>query len=281
MSRRYAMGLFETALLSGLRRTLSGVSGLLLIALSTLAQGAEPLRIAVAANFQGTLQQLTTRYGDRDGQRFLVSSGASGALYAQIHQAAPFDLFFSADADRPERLVAEGLALADSRFTYAVGVPVLWSIDEDRVDDQGDVLKTGAFRHLTIADPRTAPYGAAAREVMESLGIWEDLNQQRRLVRAQSIGQAYGQVASGAAPLGFVALSQIRAADGTIAGSHWIPPAQSYTPIVQQAVILRRAEQNPQTLAVARAFMDWLASDEARAVIVAAGYGTAESLHLD
>lgn len=233
---------------------------------------AEPLRIAVAANFNGSLQQLTAMYQQQHDQTFLISAGSSGALYAQIQQAAPFHLFFSADAQRPTQLVAEQLALAESQFTYAVGVPILWSTDKNLIDEQASVLKTTSFKHLSIAEPRNAPYGAAAQQIMQNLGVWQKLNDQKKLVRAQSIGQAYSQVASGAAPLGFVALAQIINADGSITGSYWQAPATMYEPIVQQAVILKHAEQDPQVLAAARKFMHWLQTPDAIAVIQAAGY---------
>ncbi|MHA7880964.1 MAG: molybdate ABC transporter substrate-binding protein [Saccharospirillum sp.] len=247
--------------------------GLTVVLLAGTLQAAEPIRIAVAANFNGTLQKLTALYESQFDQAFIVSAGSSGALFAQIQQAAPFDVFFSADAARPQRLVADGLALDDSRMTYALGVPVLWSPDPDQVDDQGRVLLTGEFRHLSLAEPRNAPYGVAAQEVLTALGVWESLADERRLVRAQSIGQAYSQVASGAAPMGFVALAQVMGEDGSVPGSFWIPPDDYYSPIVQQAVILTNAGQEPQRLAAARAFMTWMRSDVASALIESAGYG--------
>lgn len=243
-----------------------------LVLFSNVIWAAEPLRIAVAANFNGTLQKLTAQYEQQNGQGFLISAGSSGALYAQIQQAAPFHLFFSADAQRPTQLVAEQLAIADSRFTYALGVPVLWSTDKNLIDEQASILKTAAFRHLSIAEPRNAPYGTAAQQIMEKLGVWQQLDHDKKLVRAQSIGQAYSQVASGAAPLGFVALAQIINDDGSITGSYWQAPATMYEPIVQQAVILTRTEQQPEMLVAAQAFMQWLQTAEAIAVIQAAGY---------
>lgn len=252
------------------------VAALLLILGAAPVKAAEPLSVAVAANFHGTLEELAARYEAEHGQRLRLSANSSGALYTQIRRGAPFVLFFSADAERPERLVAEGLALADSRFTYAHGVPVLWSARVGVVDAEAEVLREGDFRHLALAEPRNAPYGAVARQVLEALGLWEELAGERRLTRAGSIGQAYSQVASGAAPLGFVALSQVRREDGTIPGSHWFPPAELHEPVRQEAVILSRAEADPRTLEAARAFMAWLRGDEARAVIAAAGYTVEE-----
>ncbi|MCS4309190.1 molybdate transport system substrate-binding protein [Rheinheimera pacifica] len=240
---------------------------------SIAINAAEPIRIAVAANFNGTLQKLTAKYEQEYGQAFVISAGSSGALYAQIQQAAPFDVFFSADAMRAERLVAENLAIDSSRFTYAVGVPVLWSGDAHLIDNKAEVLRGDAFRHLSIAEPRNAPYGMAAQQILEKLGLWQQLNTEKRLIRAQSIGQAYSQVASGAAPLGFVALAQVIDENGTVPGSYWLAPAEMYQPIVQQAVILHYAERDAATLAAARSFMTWLQSDAAIAIIRQAGYG--------
>lgn len=247
-----------------------GLHGLLLAILLGVPQPlpAQELRVAVATNFLGTLQTLVSRYEQETGTEVRLSAGASGALYAQIANGAPFDVFFSADEARPRRLVDESLAVADSRFTYAVGVPVLWSAEPGVVDETGKVLHDDGFRHLALADPRHAPYGAAAQQIMQEIDVWDRLNRERRLVRAQSIGQAYSQVASGAAELGFVALAQVQGADGEIPGSHWIPPAGMYEPIVQQAVVLVRADQ-----AAAAHFLAWIRSDEASAVIRAAGYG--------
>ncbi|MBK1673661.1 molybdate ABC transporter substrate-binding protein [Ectothiorhodospira shaposhnikovii] len=233
----------------------------------TTASAAE-LRAAVAANFLGTLQTLTAAYEAETGHKINLSAGASGALYAQVVNGAPFDLFFSADTLRAETLVADGLALEDSRFTYAVGVPVLWSSREGYLNDPETLLRSGSYRFLSIADPRNAPYGVAARQILTGMGIWESLDRAGRLVRAQSIGQAYSQIASGAAELGFVALAQVKADDGTIPGSHWIPPAEWFDPIEQQAVILKRAVD----MEVARDFMAWIRSPEAVRVIEAAGY---------
>ncbi|MFP4080020.1 MAG: molybdate ABC transporter substrate-binding protein [Ectothiorhodospira sp.] len=239
----------------------------LLLLLPPLATATE-LRIATAANFLGTLQDLTARYEQQTGQRFRISSGSSGALYAQITHGAPFDLFFSADVLRARTLVDDDLAHEDSRFTYAEGVPVLWSSREDWLEDPEAVLTEGAYRSLSIPNPRNAPYGVAAQQILETLEVWDRLNEEGRLVRAQTITQVYAQTASGAAELGFVALSQIQDESGDIPGSHWIPPAEWFDPIEQQAVILKRAGD----LERARDFMDWMRGEEAAGIIEAAGY---------
>lgn len=234
----------------------------------TKAASATELRVAVTANFFGTLQQLAAMYREETGHRLALSSGASGALYTQIVNGAPFDLFFSADVLRPERLANEGRGVPESRFTYAIGRPVLWSARDGFVDDAGEILKSDGFRFLAIAEPRTAPYGVAAQQILTYLGVWDRLDSGGQLVRAQNMGQAYQQVASGAAELGFVALAQVRDADGNVPGSHWIPPAHLYDPVVQQAIILQRASN----MQAAQDFMAWIRGPEAVQVIEAAGY---------
>lgn len=241
--------------------------GLLLCGLSSVAMAAE-LRVAVAANFLGTLQQLAALYEEETGDRVTPSAGSSGALYAQIVNGAPFDLFFSADAARPAALVGEGLADPASRFTYALGVPVLWSAAVMDMSDPRALLAGDSFRFLALADPRNAPYGVAAQQILARFELWGALDRDSRLVRGQSIGQTYSQIASGAAELGFVALAQVQDADGRIAGSHWIPPAELYDPITQDVVMLTGA-RDPDA---ARRFLDWIRSDRAIGIITAAGY---------
>lgn len=231
---------------------------------------AAEVRVAVAANFLGTLQTLASTYEARTGHPIAISSGSSGALYAQISNGAPFDVFFSADIARAQALVDNGLAVADSRYTYALGVPVLWSSQSDYLSDPEARLRNGRYRFLSIPDPRNAPYGVASQQILTQVGVWDTLNQAGRLVRAQTITQVYTQVASGAAELGFVALAQVQAEDGTIPGSYWIPPPEWFDPIEQQVVLLKRASDSE----VAQDFIAWVRGDEARQLIEAAGYRT-------
>lgn len=240
---------------------------LIALVLPVMTQAGE-LRVAVAANFLGSMEQLAAEFEEQTDHQVIISSGSSGAFYAQIVNDAPFDVFFSADTQRPEALVNEGLAVDESRFTYAIGVPVLWSTHADLVDDQGEVLSSGDYRYLAVADPQNAPYGLAAQQVLTELGLWEELTSQQRVVQAQTIGQAHSQIASGAAELGFVALAQVIQEDGDIPGSHWIPPAEYHDPIVQQAVILNTAQDQ----ALAEEFMAWIQGPRAIEVIEAAGY---------
>jgi molybdate transport system substrate-binding protein len=239
-----------------------------LVLLASAPATATELRIAVAANFTATLERLAEVYGPENGVRFAISSGSSGKHFAQIRQGAPFDIFFSADDRRTADLVASGHAVADSRFVYAEGVLALWSPDPGFIpDDATAFLKSGDYRHLAIANPRVAPYGAAAEAVMKTHGIEPG---QGRLVTGQSIGQAFSFVTTGNAEMGFVALSQVITHERQHGGgSRWIPGPESYPPIVQEGVLLATA-RDP---VAARAFLDWIrTSGAAHAVVEADGY---------
>ncbi|KGK41242.1 hypothetical protein LH51_16245 [Nitrincola sp. A-D6] len=229
---------------------------------------ANELRVAVAANFLGTLNQLAPLYEAHSGQTLLISSGSTGRHYAQIHNGAPFDIFLSADVARPELLVEEGLALADSRFTYARGVLVLWSDQDDLLLQGGEFLHSEALQHLALVNPRTAPYGAAGVEVMQLLGVYERL-QAGHIAQAENLTQAMQYITSGTAQAGFLALSQVVEVDGSVRGNAWLPDSDSYASLEQQAVVLSASPQ-PEA---GQAFLDWLKTDEARALIQAAGYG--------
>ncbi len=244
-----------------LRRSL-GLS-LILALMAPAAAWAADVSVAVAANFTEPAKVLAARFKARTGHEAMLTYGASGQFYAQIANGAPFQIFLSADRERPERAEAEGLAVAGSRFTYAVGQLALYSRTPGLVDSRGAVLRTGRFAKLAIADPKTAPYGLAAVETMRKLGVYETLKP--RLVQGTSITQAYQFVDTGAAELGFVALSQVAAVKG---GSRWIVPAADHTPIDQQAVLLKTGAANP----AARAFMSFLKSGEAKAIIRRYGY---------
>ncbi|NDY96495.1 molybdate ABC transporter substrate-binding protein [Wenzhouxiangella limi] len=240
----------------------------LLLLLATSPATAAELRVAVAANFNATLERLAEAYGPTHEVAFSISSGSSGKHFAQIRQGAPFDLFFSADDRRSADLVASGHAVADSRFVYAEGLLALWSPDPERIPEDAVAFlnKTDAPR-IAIANPRVAPYGAAAEAVMASYGITPDPG---RLVTGQSIGQAFNFVTTGNTEVGFVALSQLITHERQYGpGSRWIPAAESYPPIVQEAVLLRAARDRQG----ARAFLDWVRESEAaRAIIQSDGY---------
>jgi molybdate transport system substrate-binding protein len=219
--------------------------------------------VAVAANFAEPAKAIAARFKARTGHEAVLSFGASGQFYAQIANGAPFEVFLSADRERPEKAEADRLAVAGSRFTYAVGRLVLYSKTPGLVDGKGAVLASARFRKLAIADPKTAPYGVAAVETLKKLRLYDAL--QPRLVQGTSITQAYQFVDTGAAELGFVALSQVVTVKG---GSRWVVPAADHAPIDQQAVLLKTGANS----AAARAFLAFLRGPEARAIIRSYGY---------
>ena len=233
-------------------------------ALSCGQSFAAEIRIAVASNFSRPMQELAAKFEKEGGHKVTLAFGSSGKHYAQIRNGAPFDAFFAADRERPELLEREGLAISGSRCTYAVGRLVLWSPKADFVDAEGKVLEQGGFNHIAIANPKLAPYGAAAGEVLRQRGLWDSL--QDKLVRGENIGQAYQFVHSGNAELGFVAYSQVIQPGGDAAGSIWEIPQSLYAPIEQQAVLLKDS-------AAAREFATFLKSDAARKIITEYGYG--------
>lgn len=246
------------------RTVLAGLS--VSLALAAACAGpteAAETRVAVAANFAEPAREIAARFEAATGHKAVLSFGASGQFFAQITNGAPFDIFLSADAERPIRAEADGLSVRGSRFTYATGRLVLWSRAPGLVDGGGAILARGGFAKLAIADPKTAPYGLAAVETLRRLGLSERLSP--RLVTGTSITQAYQFTDTGAAELGFVALSQVV---GHNRGSRWIVPASHHSPIDQQAVLLKRAADN----AAARAFMVFLKGPEARAIIRRYGY---------
>lgn len=237
--------------------------GLALLPSFVTPAAAERITVAAAVNVQAPLERIAELFEQETGHRLVLSLGATGKHYAQIKRGAPFEVFLAADAERPRLLEQSGSAVAGSRFTYAIGRLALWSPQAGRVDAEGAVLMRGEFRHLAIANPRLAPYGAAARAVLQARGVWEAV--QAKLVLGESIGQAYQFVGSGNAELGFVALSQIKQPAGKITGSAWIVPQELHPPIEQQAVLVRDTP-------AARAFWQFLQSPPARAVFHDYGY---------
>lgn len=238
-----------------------------LLAAAPLA-GADTVSVAVAANFADALRQLEPRFEQASGHELRISSASTGILYAQILHGAPYDVFLAADRARPERLIEAGLAEASSAFVYARGRLVLWSARPDLVDSGPETLRSDAFEHLALANPRTAPYGAAAMQVLERLGLAQALA--GRLVTGESVAQAWHFVVSGNAELGFVALSQPIAAGRLAGGSYWIVPAELYAPLEQMAVLLGRGAEK----GAARAFIAFLGSDQGVATIEALGYAS-------
>lgn len=247
---------------STIRRLLTLTAAL---ACSALAH-AEVVQVAVAANFTAPAKALAEILAKTTGHEAQLSFGPTGGFYTQIKNGAPFDVFLAADDERPARLEKEGDTVPGTRFTYATGKLVLWSSKPDMVDDQGAVLKGGQFGKLAIANPKLAPYGAAAVQTMEKLGLTETL--QPKLVTGESIGQTYNFIATGNADLGFVAMAQVLEGGRLKGGSMWVVPAQYHEPIVQDAVLLKRGANNP----AARAWMELLRSERTRELIRSYGY---------
>lgn len=243
--------------------------GLTATVAAPLAQAAE-VRVAVAANFARPMERIAERFTAATGHTVALSVGSTGRLYSQIVAGAPFELLLAADAKTPERLVAEGHAQAAHRFTYAIGQLVLWSRDPARVDAEGRVLAADGWQRLAIANPKLAPYGAAAMAVLQARGLAERLAP--KLVTGDSIGQAFQFVATGNAELGFVALSQVQAPGQAMAGSAWRVPQALYPEIRQDVVLLRRGEAKP----AATALLQFLRDAEARALIAGYGYAVAD-----
>jgi molybdate transport system substrate-binding protein len=236
------------------------------LVLPVSGHGAET-RVAVAANFAAPMQALASAFAHDTGHRAQVVTGATGRLYAQIVNGAPFDVLLAADDRTPRKLVSDKLAVGDSEFTYALGTLVLWSANPSFVDAGGAVLRRGQFAHLAIANPRVAPYGVAATQALEALGLLTALRP--KIVEGEDVGQTATFVATGNAELGFVAFSQVSGPGHLPAGSHWIVPAKLYAPIRQDAVLLSRGSSNP----AARALCDYLRGQSAKALIRAYGYG--------
>lgn len=227
---------------------------------------ADEIFVAVAANFTAPMQQIAAAFEKDTGHKVLASYGSTGKFYAQIKNGAPFEVLLAADDATPARLIKENAAVAGSQSTYAIGKLVLWSAKPAVVDARGEVLKSAGFEHLAIANPRLAPYGAAAVQAMTSLGVYDAL--QPKIVTAESIAQSWQFVSSGNALLGFVAMSQVLKG-GKISGSVWIVPANLYSPIRQDAVMLEKGRGKP----AAQALLKYLKGDKAKAVIQSFGYG--------
>lgn len=234
--------------------------------LMAFAAYADEVQVAVAANFTTPMQQIAADFEKDTGHKAVLSFGATGKFYAQITNGAPFEVFLSADDETPAKLEKELLIAPHSRFTYAIGKLVLWSAKEAYVDGKGEVLKTGDFKHLSLANPKTAPYGAAAIETLNKLGALERI--ESRFVQGENIAQAHQFVATSNAELGFVALSQVYKDGKITSGSAWIVPTNLYAPIRQDAVVLAKGKNNRAATALA----DYLKSDKARAVIKSYGY---------
>jgi molybdate transport system substrate-binding protein len=244
---------------------------LLALAVALLAwpalAGADEFQVAVASNFTAPSQDVAAAFEQETGHKAVLSFGATGAFYAQIQNGAPFAVLLAADDATPAKLENEGFAKTGSRFTYAQGALALWSAKEGFVDGQGEVLKGSQYKHLAVADPKLAPYGAAAYELLKAWNLTEAL--EGRIVTGQNIGQTFQFAESGSAGLALIAWSQVCRNGKLSRGSAWLAPAELYSPIMQDAVILKSAENN----AAAQAFADYLkTSPKAKEIILSYGY---------
>ena len=240
----------------------AALAGVLSLMTSASAAAAET-RVAVAANFTAPAKAIAARFEARTGHKVVLSPGSSGQLYTQIFNGAPYEVFLSADVELPVKAEAQGLAVVGTRFTYATGRLVLWSKTPGRVDGQGAVLGLGNFTTLAVAAHKTAPYGRATMETLKKRGLYDTVKS--RIVTGASVTQAFQYVATGAAELGFVALSQVVDEKG---GSRWIVPSRDHSPIDQQAVLLKPGANSQ----AAKAFLQFLKSNEAKAIIRRYGY---------
>lgn len=235
------------------------------LVISATAQAGD-VQVAVAANFMAPAKQIAQHFERDTGHKARLSFGGTGKLYAQIANGAPFDVMLAGDDTTPARLEAEGAAVAGTCFTYATGRLVLWSARPGFVDDKGEVLRKGEFKHIAIANPRLAPYGAAAVETLTARRLLDAV--QARFVQGENIAQAHQFVATGNAELGFVALSQLMKNGKLGEGSAWVVPVALHQPILQDAVMLVRGGGKP----AAEAWFSYLKGDKAKAVIRSFGY---------
>jgi molybdate transport system substrate-binding protein len=245
---------------------------LTLAACSLLALGsarADEALVAVAANFAGAVEAIGKEFAKDTGHTLQVTTGATGKLYAQIGEGAPFTVLLSADSKIPAKLVEEGKAVSGTRFTYAVGKLTLWSSDPQRIgDDPKAALTSPETLHVAIANPDLAPYGVAAREALTAMGLWDTI--QPKIVMGENIGQTFSMVDSGAAEMGFVAASAVQVPGSEPKGSRYDISQAMFTPIKQDAVLLSAGEGN----AAAIAFLDYLKGEKAKSIIAPFGYGT-------
>ena len=242
------------------------IPALLCALLLALTAHADEVQVAVAANFTAPMKQIAAEFEKDTGHKAMLAFGATGKFYAQISNGAPFEVLLTADEETPARLEKELLAAPGTRFTYSIGKLVLWSAKEGYIDGQAEVLKKGDFKHLALANPKTAPYGAAALEAMKQLGVLERI--QPKIVQGENISQTHQFIATGNAELGFVALSQVFKDGKVTSGSAWIVPTKLYTPIRQDAVVLAKGRNNP----AATALVNYLKTDKVRALIKSYGY---------
>lgn len=249
-----------------MRHLLRSVGLVVGLAGGALSSFAAEVSVAVAANFSAPMQKIAQAFEQDTGHKAVLSFGSTGNFYAQIRNGAPFQILLAADNETPTRIEKEGLGVANTRFTYATGKLVLWSKQPGLVDDKGNVLRTGKFERLAIANPKLAPYGLAAMETLTKLGLLQSL--QPKFVQGENISQTYKFVATENAPLGFVALSQVFADGRLKEGSAWMVPATMHQPIQQDAVLLNAGKDNPAAVAL----LGYLRTEKIKTLIRSFGY---------
>ncbi len=237
-----------------------------LLLMSVLTVNAAEVLVAVAANFSAPAQKIATSFEQDTGHRAVISIGSTGKFYTQIRNGAPFHVFLAADDETPTRLAKEGQAVEGTQFTYAIGKLVLWSKQAQLVDDRGEILKKGNFAHIAIADPKLAPYGIAAMQVLSKMGLDKQLSP--KFVWGENISQTFLYVDSNATEVGFVALSQVLQEGRIGQGSVWIVPISMYESLKQNAVLLNTGKNNP----AAESFMKYLQTSKAQQIIKTYGY---------
>ncbi len=224
------------------------------------------VKVAVAANFLNTLHILAPVFEKNTGHHLLISAGSTGKLYAQLHNGAPYDVFLAADDKHPALLEKEGLVMPGRRITYAVGRLVVWSGRSMPSQEGAQIFQQSGIRHIAIANPATAPYGRAAYQALNTMGLWHILKP--RIVQGDDVGQVFQFVASANAQLGFLALAQVLNPKNTFSRDYWLVPEDLYDPIVQDMVLLKKAENN----SAAYAFVVFMQAAQARTLIQQAGY---------
>lgn len=254
-----------------MKKVLTAAIAGIILASGAASASAEEVRVAVAANFTAPVKDLQPAYEKATGDRLILSFGGTGAFYAQIKNGAPFDVLLAADAKTPKKAVEEGHGVAGSTFTYAVGRLVLWSSDANLVkDDVAAVLQSSAVKHVAVANAKLAPYGEAALQTLSALGLGKAV--EGKTVIGDNIGKTYQFVKTGNAEAGFIALSQCFKDGAFVSGSGYVIPQELYSPINQDAVLLKAGEKNEG----AKRFLKFLReSREAADVRTAYGYGTA------
>jgi molybdate transport system substrate-binding protein len=226
------------------------------------------IQAAVASNFYSPFKKIARQFEKETGHKVQIISGSTGKLYAQIMHGAPFELFLAADQRRPKLLEKNGNAVSGTRFAYALGKITLWSANPNAISEDGEsTLKAKNFTHIAIANPKTAPYGKAALQTMQKLGLWNEVRP--LIVQGENIGQTFQFVASQNAQLGFVALSQILDPKNKFEGKRWDVPEKFYDPLKQDIVILKKGKSNPS----AKALWKYLQSNAAKLIIKKYGYG--------